>query len=370
MKRAVIASSSPAGRPALLDENPSCGELNGVFFVSKSAFPDENARHTGSNCGVSVARFLPSVAKQSRANSLMLLQERTGGPQKRRQNLTSLDRKIAKPFHFSERSAQLSIDAVAVLHIPGLISPEGPAGTGVSIEHSGDASLVYTMIRFGGHTPDEHALYLRRALGAALDAHDDPRGILFFPDVAEPKGEGYEAIAAEVSRAGIWTPKVGLDHIPARYTSPEAAVYPHDLLTGQMIEVMGRDAALDLDRSAQAGQLNILVKPDRGAGEFQEHLATVSRAMGEDFTARYAVSLHERAEACIRDANARSGRVCFDTAKIASAVQDLENFLEQNGAAKLDIFLEQKGIGKLENVLKPQFAENLKNFLAQRYRKS
>ena len=264
----------------------------------------------------------------------------------------------------------MSIDAVAVLHIPGLISPVGPDGTRESIEHSGDASLVYTMIRFRSYTPDEHALNLRQALGAALDAHDDPRGILFFPDVAEPKGEGYEAIVAQVSRGGVWAPKVGLDHIPARYTSPQAAAHPHDLLIGQMIEVMGRDAALHLDLAAQAEQLNSLVTPDRGAGGFQEHLATVSRAMGEDFAARYAASLLERAEACIRDANARSGQVCFDTAKIASAVQDLENFLEQNGAEKLDIFLEQKGIGKLENVLQPQVAEDLKNFLAERYRKS
>jgi hypothetical protein len=74
----AIASSSPAGRPALLDENPSCGELNGVFFVLKSAFPDDNARHGGSNCGVSVARFLPSEAKQSRTKSLMLLLDRHG----------------------------------------------------------------------------------------------------------------------------------------------------------------------------------------------------------------------------------------------------------------------------------------------------
>jgi hypothetical protein len=61
----VIASFTPAAaRPALLDENPSCGEPNGVFFVSKAAFLDEKARHTGSNCGVSVARFLPR--RQSR----------------------------------------------------------------------------------------------------------------------------------------------------------------------------------------------------------------------------------------------------------------------------------------------------------------
>jgi hypothetical protein len=75
----VIASSSPAGRPALLDENPSCGELNGVFFVSKSAFSEENARHTGSNFGVSVASFLPSEAKQSMAKSPMLPMDRHGG---------------------------------------------------------------------------------------------------------------------------------------------------------------------------------------------------------------------------------------------------------------------------------------------------
>ncbi len=56
----VMGSSTPAAaRPALLDENPNCGESNGVFFVSNAAFPDDNTEYTGSNCGVPVARFLP-----------------------------------------------------------------------------------------------------------------------------------------------------------------------------------------------------------------------------------------------------------------------------------------------------------------------
>src|SRR6188474_379904 len=108
----------------------------------------------------------------------------------------------------------MGIDAVALLRISGLGAPRTPLGTEHYVEHRGDATLLHTMNRFEGAAPDEHALALRELLGAALDAHDDPRGILFFPDVCEPKGADYEAIASAVARAGVWAPKVGADHVP------------------------------------------------------------------------------------------------------------------------------------------------------------
>ena len=93
----------------------------------------------------------------------------------------------------------MSIDAVAVLNIPGLIGSLNALGTRPPIRHLGDASLVSTMVKFYNQQADEHALDLRHMLGSALDAHDDPRGILFFPDTGWPKSEGYEAIVAEMS---------------------------------------------------------------------------------------------------------------------------------------------------------------------------
>lgn len=36
------------------------------------------------------------------------------------------------------------------------------------------------------------------------DLHDDPRGVLFFPDTLRVKGSTYREIVREVSYAGIW----------------------------------------------------------------------------------------------------------------------------------------------------------------------
>jgi hypothetical protein len=41
--------------------------------------------------------------------------------------------------------------------------------------------------------------------GSALpDVHDDPRGLLIFPDSLEPSGASYEAVVEEVEEHGMW----------------------------------------------------------------------------------------------------------------------------------------------------------------------
>jgi hypothetical protein len=185
----------------------------------------------------------------------------------------------------------MSIDAVAVLNITGLVAPLNQLGLR-PVQHLGDAGLVSTMTRFDSQAPDEHALDLRCMIGSALDAHHDPHGILFFPDVVDPKTEGHEAMVAEMSEVGIWAPNVGADHIPARYSAPQGD--PHDLLVGQMIKVMGRDEALHLDGLAD---MNFVMGLHRDAGRYHEQLTKVSAAMGEDFAARYAASLREKGKA-------------------------------------------------------------------------
>lgn len=45
--------------------------------------------------------------------------------------------------------------------------------------------------------------------GEALgDVHDDPRGILFFPDSIEPEVSTYEGVVEEVGEEGMWIPLV------------------------------------------------------------------------------------------------------------------------------------------------------------------
>jgi hypothetical protein len=51
------------------------------------------------------------------------------------------------------------------------------------------------------------------------DAHDDPRGILLFPDVVWPNGDSYATLIEELSEGGMWVPKVDLDHIPHRFAN-------------------------------------------------------------------------------------------------------------------------------------------------------
>lgn len=114
----------------------------------------------------------------------------------------------------------MGIDAVALLRIENLASPPGALGGGHPVQHRGNAS--------------------RRVLGSALDAHADPRGMLFFPSICEPRANSYDAIVREVESAGVWAPNVALDHVPARFTA--APSVSHEALVARMVERLGRDA--------------------------------------------------------------------------------------------------------------------------------
>ncbi len=201
----------------------------------------------------------------------------------------------------------MSVDALAVLNIEKLVAPrdEG-SGIALPVIHQGDASIVSTWTRFDALTPDEFSLALRRLFGSALDAHDDPRGILFFPDVCEYRAPKYRSIVEELEPSGFWAPMVALDHVPVRYT--HAAPGSHDALVGAMIERMGRDDALRLDLMLQSTAMAGLVSPDVARG-FAEELAELERAMGADFGARYAASAREKARAEKAALEARHGSV-------------------------------------------------------------
>jgi hypothetical protein len=188
----------------------------------------------------------------------------------------------------------MGIDAVALLRISGLGAPRTRLGTEHYVEHRGDATLLHTMNRYEGAAPDEHALALRQLLGAALDAHDDPRGILFFPDVLEPKGADYDAIASAVGRAGVWAPRVGADHVPLRYTAARAGT--HEALVAAMIAKLGRDEALSLDELVQ---VFALVREAAGAGPdaadgYAEQLDGLRTKMGEAFVQKYEPSVRHQ----------------------------------------------------------------------------
>lgn len=92
-------------------------------------------------------------------------------------------------------------DAVALLKISDLRLPRR---SGVTVVPGEDCALVFTSDGFAHFTADEHAVRLRDALGKRFAAHDDARGIFFFPDVCEPSAETYEGIVRQVGKAGVW----------------------------------------------------------------------------------------------------------------------------------------------------------------------
>jgi hypothetical protein len=134
----------------------------------------------------------------------------------------------------------MSIDAMAVLKIPKLKAPPTQWGTTYLVYHRGDCSLLYTMAHFHGAAPEELALLVRQILGDALDAHADPRGVFLYPDVCEPRSDGYDAIIAELESAGVWAPKVAADHVP----DPIAVEAHHERSAAQHEAIQQRVAVL------------------------------------------------------------------------------------------------------------------------------
>lgn len=194
----------------------------------------------------------------------------------------------------------MGIDAVALLRIANLPAPATPYGNH-PVEHRGDATLLHTLNRFDAADPDEHALTLCRLLGDALDAHDDPRGILIFADVCEPKGGSYDATVGELSARGdgAWAPKVDANYVPVRYRGTPRQ--PHDVLVGELIGAIGRDAALQLDMMAHVNKVMLVGTPNRrdAVEGYRVQLKAVAEAKGAEFASRYDASLQAEVDAAI-----------------------------------------------------------------------
>lgn len=104
----------------------------------------------------------------------------------------------------------MGIDAIAVLKprkmslLRGVLEPESD-----SAEVLDDGTiLLSTFVRHAEIERDvDTGREVLTAYGQALvDAHEDPRGILFYPDVCEPRGRTYAEILAQVGDAGVWVP--------------------------------------------------------------------------------------------------------------------------------------------------------------------
>jgi len=195
----------------------------------------------------------------------------------------------------------MTIDAVALLAIPGLAPPADAIPGTVPIRHAGDASLVFLHTRYAPERAAEHAFALRMLFGDTLDRHADPRGILLFPDIIAPRGEGYGAIVAEVGDGGAWAPVPGAgDLAPALAAAPEGSA---GALEREMIAALGRDRAEALVVALEVALINRLARPGAPRTDAAAETA-IAAAMGADFAARLAAAVAARIAAEIGDGSA------------------------------------------------------------------
>src|SRR4051812_29746152 len=70
-----------------------------------------------------------------------------------------------------------------------------------------DAVAFFTALRFEDlrRDPTLASQALASALGGAALRHTDPRGVLVFPDVAEPRASTYDELVTELEPAGFWS---------------------------------------------------------------------------------------------------------------------------------------------------------------------
>lgn len=109
----------------------------------------------------------------------------------------------------------MSGDAIVVFHpkVPERLEPfldlddESEESEGLYAEELEDGTmLVHTFQPFAlfVDNPDEAIEWLAQFGDALPDVHDDPRGLLFFPDTIEPAASTYEELVAEIGEHGVF----------------------------------------------------------------------------------------------------------------------------------------------------------------------
>ncbi|MCG8690817.1 MAG: hypothetical protein MI806_06380 [Minwuiales bacterium] len=193
----------------------------------------------------------------------------------------------------------MGTNAVALLCVR---APYEAEESGLPIQRRGDAAIVHTGRRLFGSPIDEISLFLRERLGPLLDRHEDPRGLLIFPDVAEPRGTGYAELVGELggdrlqpagqtvtilseldAECVAWAPVVGEDHIPFAYAA--AAPGSVDEMIHALILKEGRMPGIARGRSLYAAFLGVpgMPPPQHLVEGRRKRLADVSDLMGEEF---------------------------------------------------------------------------------------
>jgi hypothetical protein len=117
-------------------------------------------------------------------------------------------------------------DAVAIFHpahrdalLPFLdLEEDSEDSDGIYAEELEDGSfLLFTFQPYEqfAATPAYGKLWLAQFGEVMSEVHDDPRGVLFFPDTVEPEAQAYAAVVAEVGDQGVFVPPTSADEAAA-----------------------------------------------------------------------------------------------------------------------------------------------------------
>lgn len=175
------------------------------------------------------------------------------------------------------------------------LDDESEESDGLSADVLDDGSvLVHTFQpfeAFAGH-PSEGRAWLAQ-FGASLAlVHDDPRGVLFFPDDLEPDAASYAAVVEAVEAGGVWISPTGPGAVEAEglleklAASLQFGASPHDLASAVSAFQKNVFEALGLGDLGAAGALEEddeegLVLLLRGAAPLAEATDLEDFALGD-----------------------------------------------------------------------------------------
>lgn len=159
----------------------------------------------------------------------------------------------------------MSADAIALLRPknpealrPFLDLDDGDESDGLYAEELDDgAFLVHTFQPFAVFQADvdEGRVWLAQLVTGTKEGlsevHDDPRGVLFFPDADAPEAETYDAIVSELEGKGVWIPALPLTREEA--TARKAALARDLAEAHRMVAALTGGEVLETPKSVALG---------------------------------------------------------------------------------------------------------------------
>lgn len=157
-----------------------------------------------------------------------------------------------RPRTYTPRT--MTIDAVALLRIPGFTPPED-----ADVRELEDGFLLFLGVEFE-NDPEAILDALDDALGDSLADHEDERGVFVLPDAAEPEdATTYDQVITAVGDKGIFLDPgaAGAPDMQAMLGRPEvqALIGGQEMqnMLGQMFQSLGVGSIEDIAKAMQSG---------------------------------------------------------------------------------------------------------------------